>query len=302
MLESILGGALEGDPIMARPTLRPRPALGFFLVMLLSQAAGDLRQAQARDDCPVNTAVGIANLPRLKDPGPTEIQRIIREFAAKEKLFRRARENYTYHQINKIHEMSTDGEVIGSYEQNWDILYDDRGRRIERVTYAPIPTLKRISVTPEDLYSIRSIQPFVLTTDELPEYEVKYLAHTRVDELTTYVFSVHPRKIRKGKQYFQGGIWVDDQDLQIVKTSGHMVPEHRSKKQENLFPCFVTYREQIDGKFWFPTFTIGDDTLYFSSGPVRVRQIIKYTDYKQFRVKSRITVTGEAGADAKQKP
>ena len=69
-----------------------------------------------------------------------------------------------------------------------------------------------------------------------------------------------------------------------------MVPEIRNKKQENLFPRFTTYREQIDGKFWFPTYTRAEDTLHFSSGPVRIRQIIRYTDYKQFRAKSRIIV------------
>ena len=231
----------------------------------------------------------------LSDPSPDQIQRIIQEFAAKEKLFREARDNYTYHQINKVEELGPDNEVTGVYEQEWDILFDDSGKRIERVTYAPADTLKKIIMTQEDLTSFRNTQPFVLTTDELPEYEVKYLGHVKVDELTAYVFSIRPKEIQKGHQYFQGVVWVDDQDLQIVKSEGKPVPELlHTKHGENLFPRFTTWREQIDGKYWFPTYTMADDTLYFSNGPVHIKEILRYTDYKQFKSKVRIVSASPA--------
>jgi hypothetical protein len=237
------------------------------------------------------------NVP-LPEPTPVEIQRIIQEFAAKEKVFRAARNNYTYHQLNKLSELDPDGNVVGVYQQEWDILFDDSGKRIERVTYAPPDTLKRIGVTKEDLENMRNIQPFVLTTDELPDYDVKYLGHVRVDEITAYVFSVRPKEIKKDRLYFQGTVWVDDRDLQIVKSEGKTVPEVPTKKGENLFPRFTTYREQIDGKFWFPTYTIANDTLYFSTGAVPVKQIIRYTDYKQFKSKARILSTEIADESA----
>jgi len=224
----------------------------------------------------------------LADPSPDQVQRIIQEFAAKEKVFKEARNNYTYHQINKVEELGPDNEIEGMYEQEWDILFDDAGNRIERVTYAPAETLKRVQMTQEDLTSMRNTQPFVLTTDELPEYEVKYLGHVKVDQITAYVFSIRPKEIQKGHQYFQGVVWVDDQDLQIVKSEGKPVPELHTKKGENLFPRFTTWREQIDGKFWFPTYTLADDTLYFSTGPVHLKEILRYTDYKQFKSKVRI--------------
>jgi hypothetical protein len=224
----------------------------------------------------------------LGDPSPDQVQGVIQEFAAKEKLFKTARDNYTYHQVNKVQELGADDEVVGVYQQEWDILYDDSGNRIERVTYAPVDTLKRIGVTKEDLDSMRNIQPFVLTSDELPEYDIKYLGHVKVDEITAYVFSIRPKEIKKGHQYFQGTVWVDDRDLQIVKTEGKTVPEFKTKKGENLFPRFTTYREQIDGKYWFPTYTMADDTLYFSSGPVHIKQVIRYAEYKQFKSKVRI--------------
>ncbi len=224
----------------------------------------------------------------LSDPPPGQIQKIIQEFAAKEKVFKEARNNYTYHQSNKVQEFGADGEIGGVYEQEWDILYDDNGQRIERVTYAPADTLKRLILTKEDLYAFRNINPFVLTSDELQEYEVKYLGHVKVDEITAFVFSVRPKEIAKGRQYFQGVIWVDDRDLQIVKSEGKPVPEPKTKGNENLFPRFTTYREQIDGKYWFPTFTTAEDTLYFSTGSVHMKEIIKYSEYKQFKSKTRI--------------
>lgn len=250
---------------------------------------------------PASAPARPAGATALTDPSPDQVQRIIQEFAGREKLFREARNNYTYHQINKVQELGPDDDVVGVFEQEWDILYDDNGKRIERVTYAPVDTLKRIGVTKEDLDAMRNIQPFVLTTDEVPEYDIKYLGHVVVPggELTTYVFSIRPKELKKGRQYFQGVVWVDDRDLQIVLSEGKSVPELKTKKGENLFPRFKTYREQIDGKYWFPTFTMADDTLYFSSGPVRIRQILRYTDYKQFKSKVRIlsaTPTDEPSA------
>jgi hypothetical protein len=121
-----------------------------------------------------------------------------------------------------------------------------------------------------------------------------------VDEITAYVFRIRPKEIQKGRQYFQGEVWVDDRDLQIVKTNGRQVPqEKKSSGKENLFPRFTTWREQIDGKFWFPTYTMADDTLYFSQGPsVHLKEVVRYTDYKQF--KSAVRITGVESID-KQK-
>jgi hypothetical protein len=233
--------------------------------------------------------------PNLSDPNPAEIQNIIHSFAAKELMFKEARDNYTYRQINKVETLDADGRVNGYWQQNWDILFDNSGKRIEKVTYAPPGTLKDLLMTEQDLDAMRSIQPFVLTTNELDEYDIKYLGHVKVDYITAYVFSIRPKVIQKHRQYFQGVIWVDDRDLQIVKTEGRQVPEIRDKNGENLFPRFKTWRQQIDGKFWFPTFTLAEDTLYFPSGPVRVKEVIRYTDYKQFKSSSVIKAVEAIG-------
>lgn len=245
-----------------------------------------------------------AGRPDLSEPNAAQVQQIIQAFAAKETLFKQARDNYTYHQINKVQEVGPDGEVTGQFQQDWDILYDDNGTRIERVTYAPLDNLKSLILTQQDYNAFRSIQPFVMTTAELPEYDVQYKGHVQVDEVTAYVFSLRPKAIEKGKQYFQGMVWVDDRDLQIVKSEGKQVPEIRMKHgEENLFPRFTTWREQIDGKFWFPTFTLADDTLYFQGGPVHMKEIIRYTDYKQFKSTHKITnVASVPGGTGQQQP
>jgi hypothetical protein len=254
---------------------------------------------EAQEEAPV-----VASAPGLKDPDAQGIQHIIQEFAAKEKVFREARNNYTYHQTNKVEEFGAGNEIVGTYEQEWDILYDDSGKRVEKVTYAPLNTLKGLIITKEDIEGFRNITPFVLTTDELPDYDIKYLGHVKVDQITAYVFSTRPKEIQKNRQYFQGVVWVDDRDLQIVKSEGKQVPQDKTHHgQENLFPRFTTWREQVDGKFWFPTYTMGEDTLYFSNGPsVHMKEIVRYTDYKQFKSGARILTVEEINKQKDQTP
>ena len=229
------------------------------------------------------------------------IEEIIRRFAAKEKEFKIARDNYTYRQTVKVQELDDDGRMRGRFEMVSDIIFTPKGKRIERVVYAPLSTLRRISISPEDERDLREIQPFVLSSDDIHKYNVRYLGRQRVDEIDTYVFFVRPKVIKKGQRYFEGQIWVDDRDLQIVKTYGKAVPDIRGKKgPENLFPRFETYREQIDGKYWFPTYTQAEDTLHFQTRPQRIRMIVRYQDYKQFG--SQIKVTFEGVDEPKSQP
>jgi hypothetical protein len=221
-------------------------------------------------------------------PNRISPQDIIQKFAAKEAVFKDARNHYTYTQ--EIVVQTLDGTTVdGEFRQKQDITYDDRGNRVEQVTYAPADTLQRIMMTKEDFDDFRNRLPFVLTTQDLPEYDILYAGQQKVDELDTYVFDIAPKKIDKDKRYFQGRIWVDNRDFQIVKTCGKNVPDVRNKGRENLTPKFVTYREQIDGEYWFPTYTKADDTLHFRDQDVHVREIVKYTNYKRFGVKTKIT-------------
>jgi hypothetical protein len=167
---------------------------------------------------------------------------------------------------------------------------------VEKVTYAPQNTLRSVSVTREDFEDIQSVSGFILTPSELPRYDVRYAGHQHVDELDTYAFEVSPVRIKKGERYFEGRIWVETRDLVVVKTCGRRVPDQPGDKhhQTNLSPRFVVYRELIDGKYWFPTYTRADDMLPFVRNPVRIREIVKFSDYRQ--ITPATTLTGQGAA------
>ena len=227
------------------------------------------------------------------EPKGITVDEIIKRFAAKEKEFKEARDQYTYRQDVKV--MTLDGDTPdGAYQQVFDVTFDDKGRKVKNVVFAPQSTLQRIMMTEEDIDDIENRLPFVLTSDEIGEYDILYVGQQKQDELDTYVFDIAPKQIVGKKRYFQGRIWVDNRDFQIVETYGKTVPDIRKKKgQENLFPKFTTWREQIDGKYWFPTYTRAEDTLHFSLGDIRIREIIKYTNYQRFGSKSRILYEGQ---------
>ena len=241
-----------------------------------------------------------------EQPKGVTVQQIIEKFAAKEKEFKEARDQYTFRQDVRVQTLDGD-TVTGEYREVFDVTYDNEGHHLENVTYAPQSTLTNggIDMTSEDLHDLRHLLPFVLTADEIPEYDILYIGQQPEDELHCYVFDVAPKKIEKNKRYFQGRIWVDDRDLQIVKTSGKTVPDIRKKSEENLFPKFSTWREQVDGQYWFPAYTKADDTLHFRVGPnpeVHIREIVKYTDYKRFGSKVTVTYQGQEIEKAPPKP
>ena len=220
---------------------------------------------------------------------------IVKKFAAKELEFLQARNNYTYRQSVKMEEV----EGGGKWEEVADIIFTPEGKRMEKVVYAPVISLHHISLTPEDIQDLRNVQPFVLTTPEIPDYDIHYLGREKIDEVGCYTFSVKPKKMVKGKRYFEGEIWVDDRDLQIVKTYGKGVGLNA---QNQAFPKFETYREQIDGKYWFPTYTHANDTLHFKDGQNEaIRMTVKYQDYKHYEGRSTIKF-GDVVDDSKTPP
>jgi len=226
------------------------------------------------------------------DPTQAEIDKIVATFAENEAAFARARENYTYRQSAKIQEMDEGGNPAGKWEVASDIVFSPEGKRTERVVRAPMATLQRIQMSPEDEQDLRNVLPFVLTSKDINNYHVRYLGRQQVDEVPCYVFAVKPKSMEPGKRYFQGEIWVDDRDLMIVKTYGRSTGILK-KGTDQQFAKFETYREQIDGKYWFPIYTVANSVLHFQTGDVPIRQTVKYQDYKQFKSQSNITFGGE---------
>jgi hypothetical protein len=224
---------------------------------------------------------------------------IIKKFAAKESEFQEALNHYTYRRIAKVQTVDDDNKVDGEYYEVDDVIFDPSGKRTEKVVFAPGSTLQRVMMSPSDFQDIQHGYPFVLTAEDIGQYDVKYVGRQKVDEVDCYVFDVSPKQIEKNKRYLDGRIWVDATDLQIVVTNGRMVPDDTRKGKQDLHPPFMTWREQVDGHYWFPVYTKGEGVLHFTGGngymaeDVHIRDIIKYTDYKRFGSTSKILFDGQ---------
>lgn len=246
------------------------------LAVLVAALSGFLSSAAAQTDC----AEGNSPLDNVPPKNMTPEQ-VIDKFAATETKVKQARTHYTYTQDLMIQTLA-DTTVDGQMHEVTTVSYDDKGKRIENVTYAEQSTLRGVQVTAEDWDDIRVFMPLILTTEDVPQYKLTYAGQQHVDELDTYVFHVEPKKEEKGKRYFQGRIWVDNQDFAIVKLCGKSVPEMIRKKKQpiDIRPTFVTYRQLVDG-YWFPAYTRVDDTLQFRVQSVHLREIVKFKDYKR---------------------
>jgi hypothetical protein len=214
---------------------------------------------------------------------PVDVARIISAFSAKETEFRQALSQYAFTRDVTVQSIGMGGQAAGEYRRVSSFVFDDSGNRFEKITFFPMPTLTDLVITQEDLEDLGGIQPFALEASKINLYNFTYVGKERIDELDLYVFDVAPKVMPKkvSERFFQGRIWVDDKDLQIVKVKGKGVPEG-----EQRFPTFETYREQIDGRYWFPTYTYADEELVFGKkgeGPVvHMRLAVRYKDYKKF--------------------
>jgi hypothetical protein len=265
-----------------------------FLVAGLALAAA----AQEKDSfTPMALDAGFGRMD-ISEPAIAPEQ-IIRQFAAKESEFQQALNHYTYRRIARVQTIDDDNRVDGEYYEVDDVIFDSTGKRTEKVVYAPTNTLQRIALSPSDFQDIQHGYPFVLTAEEIGQYNVKYVGRQKVDEIDCYVFDVGPKLIEKKHRYLLGRIWVDATDLQIVVTNGRMVPDDTRKNSEDLHPPFMTWRQQVDGHYWFPVYTKGEGVLHFSGGhnsmaqDVHIRDTIKYTDYKQFGSTMKIIYEGK---------
>src|SRR6266513_5204094 len=232
------------------------------------------------------------------DLAPADADRILKAFTAKESQFRQALNQYSFKRDAILQSIGMGGQVTGEYHRVSYFTFDDQGNRYEKISFFPMPSFG--AVTQEDIDDLGGIQPFALEPSKIPQYDFKYVGKEKIDELNLYVFDVAPKVMpdpKKTKErLFMGRVWVDDQDLQIVKTKGKGVPETK----KNKFPTVETYREQIDGKFWFPTYSYADEELIFDSGDtLHIRMKVRYSDFELARAKVKIIEV--EGPDAPKK-
>jgi hypothetical protein len=278
-----------------------------WIVLLLPALCAVQLHAQKDSFTPMPLDAGFGKMDLTPPSIPAD--QIIQKFAAKETEFRDALNHYTYRRTARVDTVDDDtGKVDGEWFEVDDVIFDPDGGRMEKVVDAPPNTLTRVMMSPSDLQDIQHGYPFVLTTADLPKYNVTYVGKQKVDDLECYVFDVAPKAIEKHERYLDGRIWVDATDLQIVVTNGRMVPDDTKKGQEDLHPPFMTWRQQIDGHYWFPVYTKGEGVLHFSGGygymdqDVHIRDVIKYADYKRFGSSNKIIYEGQDITQNGQQP
>jgi hypothetical protein len=279
------------------------------ILTILLLASGCILTAAAQNKDSFTPMALDSGFGRLDPSAPVMApEEIIRQFAAKETEFRQALNNYTYRRTARVQTLDDDNKVDGEWYQVDDVTFDVTGKRMEKTAFAPASTLKRVMMSPSDLEDIQHGYPFVLTTEDVSKYNIKLAGRQKVDEVDCYVFDVEPKTIEKKQRYLSGRIWVDATDLQIVVTNGRMVPDDTRKGQEDLHPPFMTWRQQVDGHYWFPVYTKGEGILHFSGGKgymgedVHIRDTVKYSDYKQFGSTMKIIYEGKEIPAPDQKP
>jgi hypothetical protein len=222
---------------------------------------------------------------RAGDP-PANLAKLV---AHRETETEAERNQYTYRQTVTIEELNDNGAARGQYREVRDIIFSPQHERTEQLIGKPQNSLKHLIMTEEDFRDIREIQPLVLTDSQLWNYETKLRGEENVDGVDCWVLQVRPRQILEGQRFFDGMLWVDQKEYNIVRMQGQAVPQIRTMKSENLFPRFTTIRKPIDATHWFPIYTYADDTLQFRTGPQRERLRIAYSDYKRFGAESTFT-------------
>ena len=238
-----------------------------------------------------------------KDLSQAEIDRIVKKFTANEAEFRAALPNYVFNRSATVQTIGMGGQVTGTFRRDSFMSLTEDGKRFERINFAPVSTLTEITVTPEDLEDLGGVNPFALEPSVVSQYNFNYVGKEKIDELNLYVFDVSPKVMPDPKKtklrLFTGRIWVDDQDLLIVKSKGKAVPETKNNK----YPVVETWRENIDGKYWFPSYISSDDELVFDSGQsVKLKMRIKYNNYRVGRSEVRILDDDEEIKEEKPKP
>jgi hypothetical protein len=222
---------------------------------------------------------------RAQDP-PASLAKLV---AHRESETETERNEYMYRQTVTIDELDGHGAARGQYREVRDIIFSPKHERTEEEIGKAEKGLKYLILTDEDFRDIRDIQPLVLTEDRLWNYETKFRGDETMDGMDCWVLQVRPRQILQGQRFFDGLIWADKKDYNIVRMEGQAVPQIRTTKTENLFPRFTTIRKPVDGKHWFPVYTYADDTLQFRTGPQRIRLRIAYSNYKRFSAESTFT-------------
>jgi hypothetical protein len=231
---------------------------------------------------PEHHVTRIGNVSEPEAPPSLPEAEIVKRFSQKEDEYILSRTHYTYRKTIRIQEFGADGQPAGEFVLVTQPGRDADGKLFEKVVEKPRSTLQHFLLRSEDLEGLQRIPAFPLTSSQLAKYDLKYLGKEQVDEIDCYIFQAKPRMIERIKAYFDGIVWVDAKYLEVVKTYGKWVTDQGDMHTiaDLPFSLYETYRENVDGKYWFPSYARSDDTLNLKGLEIPVRLVIKWTDFK----------------------
>lgn len=226
------------------------------------------------------TRVGAVAEPEAPPALPAE--EIIRRFSQKEDEYLLSRTHYTYRKTIRIQEFDADGQPAGEFVLVTQPVRDTEGKLFEKVIEKPVSTLPHVILRSEDVEGLQRVPAFPLTSAQLAKYDLKYLGKEQVDEIDCYIFQAKPKVVERAKAYFDGIVWVDAKYLEVVKTYGKWMTDQGEMHSvaELPFSLYETYRENVDGKYWFPNYSRSDGTLVRKNLEIPLRLVIKWTDFK----------------------
>jgi hypothetical protein len=224
----------------------------------------------------------IGTEPEPPAPPSLPVEEIIRRFSQKEDEYQKSRPNYGFRKSVRIQEFGPDGSAIGEFLRVTQYQKLADGRVAMKALEKPQSTLQGVYLALEDLDALDRIPAYPLTSGQLAKYDLKFIGRELVDEVDCYIFQVKPKTVERAKAYFEGVVWVDAQYLEVVKTYGKFVTDQGDTRgiAQLPFSLFETYRENVDGKYWFPNYLRSDDTLHTKEGDIAVRLVIKWMDFK----------------------
>jgi hypothetical protein len=227
----------------------------------------------------------VARIGTTSDPGAAPalpVDEIIKKLSAQEDAYFVARTQYTYRKTIRIQEFGPDGKPVGEYRMVTQPARDEDGQPFDKIVEHPKSTLQHMQLESEDFEVLNRMPAFPLTTTQLAKYDLKYLGRDQLDEIGCYIFEVKPRVAERKNAYFRGIVYIDDKYLEVVKTYGTWVNDLGELKSSPQLPftMFETYREFIDGKYWFPTYARSDATLHLKDQEIPIKMVIKWSDFK----------------------
>src|ERR1700674_4975849 len=267
---------MEADSMIQRSNLLA--ACGALALALA--AAPALRRAQGAGPMqpPESTKFPAPPPPSKPEPPTLPPDEIIRRFAAKEDEMVHAIKDYTFKKYVRIQEIGPDSKATGQLEIVTQLRITPDGKLSEKPVGRQPSTLHYLDLQRGDSDLLAPTPMFPLTTAMLPKYEITYGGKQPLDELSAYFFTIKPRAVERAHAYFSGVVWVDVQDLVVVKSIGKWVTETGDVTASDLpFTVFETYRQQVGKNLWFPAYSRSDETI--GAGDVPICVIVKWSDF-----------------------